>query len=191
MAFKFTGTEIPGIVVIEPVVYRDSRGFFMETYKASEFSGAGISYEFVQDNHSMSDRGVLRGLHYQIEPAQQGKLIRVVSGSIFDVALDIRRGSPTFGRYLAFRLTAEEKKMVWIPPGFAHGFLSLEDGTELLYKATSEYNASLERGILWNDPDLKIDWPSNNPIVSEKDSEHPRLKDADLGYPAKTEEEKQ
>lgn len=181
MAFKFTETEIPGVLVIEPDVYRDSRGFFMETYKMSDFKRAGITGEFVQDNHSLSSRGILRGMHYQISPGEQGKLIRVASGSIFDVALDLRKNSETFGKFAAFRISSGDRRMIWIPPGLAHGFLSLEDGTEVLYKATTEYDPALERGILWSDPELNIPWPLKDPIVSGKDNKFPLFRNADLG----------
>lgn len=180
MAFKFTSTNIPGVLTIEPNVHKDSRGFFMETYKMSEFNEAGIAYDFVQDNHSMSSKGVLRGLHYQLKPKEQGKLVRVVSGSIYDVALDIRKGSETYGKFFATTISAEDKRMMWIPPGLAHGFLSLEDSTEILYKTTAEYDSKLDRGILWNDPALKIPWPDKEPIISDKDKRHPTLREAEL-----------
>lgn len=180
MAFNFIRQKIPEIILIEPKVFHDERGFFFETYKESEFSEYGISSKFAQDNHSMSGKGVLRGLHYQLEPAGQGKLIRVVSGSIFDVTVDVRKGSRSFGKWLSVELSSKDKNILWVPEGFAHGFLSLENNTEVLYKTTAEYSPELERGIIFNDPALGIEWPIRNPIVSKKDSMHPRLKDADL-----------
>lgn len=172
-----TETSIPGLLVIEPKVFADARGFFMETYHAGHFSHAGIDFQFVQDNHSRSARGVLRGIHYQ-EPNAQGKLVRCTRGALFDVAVDVRVGSPHFGKWYAVELTEANKKMLWIPPGFAHGFCALTDGADLVYKCTALYDPSADRTLLWNDPDLAIDWPIKDPLLSPKDAAAPRLKDA-------------
>jgi len=151
----------------------------METYRADAFREAGIAHEFVQDNHSRSARGVLRGLHYQ-EPNAQGKLVRCTRGAIFDVAVDIRRGSPSFSRWFGVELSDANKLMLWVPPGFAHGFCALEDGSDLVYKCTTLYDASADRAILWNDPQIGIDWPVKEPVLSAKDAAAPRLADAAL-----------
>lgn len=183
MPFDFCELEIPGLKLIKPKIFRDERGFFLETFKASEFSRSGIDEVWVQDNHSMSKKGVLRGLHYQLEPMAQGKLVRVVKGAAFDVAVDIRRGSPTFGKWYGVVLSEENGYMLWIPPGFAHGFLALEDETHLVYKVSgAEYSPSHERAIRWNDPEIGIDWPIKEPLLSEKDSEAPLLKDAEINF---------
>lgn len=179
MAFKFEKLSIPDVVLIKPNVFGDERGFFTETYKYSEFKENGIDFDFVQDNHSKSKKGVLRGLHYQLNPKAQGKLVRVINGDVFDVVVDIRKGSPYYGKWVAVRLTADNKFILWVPPGFAHGVYVLEDDTELLYKATSEYSPEHDRGIIWNDPDIGIEWPDFNPALSEKDAKHPLLKDAE------------
>ncbi|HXV18780.1 MAG TPA: dTDP-4-dehydrorhamnose 3,5-epimerase [Candidatus Omnitrophota bacterium] len=179
---KFSKTRIPDVVVIEPVVYGDARGFFLENYRRDVFSKNGIPAEFVQDNHSLSQKGILRGLHYQAAPKAQGKLVRCVRGMVFDVAVDIRKGSPTFGQWISEVLSAENKKMIYIPAGFAHGFLSLENDTEVLYKTTDFYSPEHERGIAWNDPALGILWPETGvkPVLSEKDKKFPLLKEAVL-----------
>ena len=182
MPFIFKELDIPDVILIEPKVFGDSRGFFMETYKYSEFKKNGIEYNFVQDNHSRSQKGVLRGLHYQLKPMEQGKLVRCVRGRIWDVAVDIRKGSPWYGKWVAVELSEENKLMLWIPPGFAHGFVALTDYTEVIYKVTKEYSPELERGIIWNDPELAIDWPIENPILSEKDRNLPRFKDAENNF---------
>ncbi|NPV29967.1 MAG: dTDP-4-dehydrorhamnose 3,5-epimerase [Firmicutes bacterium] len=179
MPFSFQRLEIPEVVLIEPKVFQDGRGFFMETYKFSDFTAFGITERFVQDNHSRSLRGVLRGLHYQNPPNAQGKLVRVVAGEIFDVAVDIRRGSPTYGKWVGERLSAENKRMLYIPPGFAHGFCVLSQEAEVVYKVTEEYAPEHEAGIIWNDPDIGIRWPVAEPIISEKDAAFPRLKEAE------------
>jgi dTDP-4-dehydrorhamnose 3,5-epimerase len=167
---RFIPTAIPEVVVIEPKVFSDERGFFLESYQKQRFSENGISLEFVQDNHSLSKQGTLRGLHYQIQQ-MQGKLVRVVSGEIFDVAVDIRRNSPTYGKWVGDYLSSENKKMLWVPPGFAHGFYVLSPEAEVLYKATNYYAPQWERSILWNDPQLNIEWPlrGHEPILSPKD----------------------
>jgi dTDP-4-dehydrorhamnose 3,5-epimerase len=170
-------TNLPGVVVIEPRVFADDRGFFLETWNAARFRDAGLPQHFVQDNHSRSKRGVLRGLHYQ-EPNPQGKLVRCTRGAIFDVAVDIRRGAPTFGKWYGTELSEENKRMLWVPPGFAHGFASLTDDCDVLYKCTSLYDATNDRSIVWNDPDIGIRWPVKEPLLSPKDAAAPRLKDA-------------
>ncbi len=163
--------ELEGLVVLEPRVFADERGCFFESFNADRFAAlTGVTTPFVQDNHSVSARGVVRGLHYQLPPHAQGKLVRVVRGAIFDVAVDIRRGSASFGRWAGVELTAANRRQLWVPPGFAHGFLALEEDTEVLYKTTALWDAPSERAILWNDPALGIDWPLGTaPIVSAKD----------------------
>ena len=165
-----TRTEIEGPAVIEPKVFGDDRGFFMESWNHKTFADAGLNIDFVQDNHSSSARGVLRGLHYQL-PNAQGKLVRVVRGRVFDVFVDLRRSSPTFGQWEGYELSATNRRMLWVPPGFAHGFLSLEDGTELLYKCTALYDPKNEHCLRWDDPDVGIDWPLDGviPELSTKD----------------------
>lgn len=175
---KFTPLEISGLVVVEPRVFPDARGFFYESYRADLFSQNGIKDVFIQDNHSRSAKGALRGLHFQKDPMAQGKLVRVIRGSVFDVALDIRPGSKTYGKHASIVLSADNKKMLYVPPGFAHGFCVLEEDTEFLYKVTNVYSPEHERGILWNDPDLGIAWPKlESFILSDKDKKYPRLKD--------------
>jgi dTDP-4-dehydrorhamnose 3,5-epimerase len=177
---KTIPTRLPEVVLIEPKVFGDSRGFFFESWNEREFERAGISARFVQDNHSRSARGVLRGLHYQIR-RPQGKLVRVIEGEIFDVAVDIRRGSANFGKWESARLSAHSKSMLWIPVGFAHGFCVVSDFAEVLYKTTDFYSPEHERSILWNDPDLGIPWPlDGEPLLSAKDSKAPRLRDAEV-----------
>lgn len=166
---KVIETSLPGVLLLEPKVYGDARGFFMESYNKRVMSAVGITQEFVQDNHSRSAKGVLRGLHYQIQQPQ-GKLVRVVSGEVYDVAVDLRRGSPSFGQWIGMRLSAENKLLLWIPPGFAHGFYVLSEWAEFLYKTTEYYAPEHERCLLWNDPVLAIDWPlEGEPRLSEKD----------------------
>lgn len=177
MPFRFHRFEIPDLILIEPVVFEDKRGFFLEFYKHSDFKKAGIKEEFVQDNHSGSIRGVLRGLHFQREPEAQGKLLRCIRGEIFDVAVDIRRDSPTFGRWVSVILSEENRKMLYIPPGFAHGFQVLSDTAEVIYKTTREYSPGHEAGIIWNDPELNIDWPIKEPLLSVRDRQWPMLKE--------------
>ena len=177
---NFLSSELPDVLIIQPRVFEDERGFFLESYQKQRFEAAGIPFDFVQDNHSLSRRGVLRGLHYQIRQAQ-GKLVRVISGEVFDVAVDIRRSSPTFGRWTGAVLSAANKTMLWIPPGFAHGFYVLSEQAEVLYKATDYYAPQWERTILWNDPDLGIRWPQGPaPIVSAKDAAGRPLAQAEL-----------
>jgi dTDP-4-dehydrorhamnose 3,5-epimerase len=177
MPFRFFPGELPGLVIIEPRVFPDDRGFFLETFKESDFIVAGIPGPFVQDNHSRSSRGALRGLHFQKGLHAQGKLVRVSRGAAWDVAVDLRTDSPAFGKWTALELSEENRRMFYIPPGFAHGFLALEDDTELQYKCTAEYNSDADAGIRWDDPDIAIDWPLTDVIVSEKDMRLPYLKD--------------
>ncbi len=174
---KVTPGALPEVLVLEPRVFGDERGFFLESYNQRVFrEAAGIDANFVQDNHSRSARNVLRGLHYQLKHAQ-GKLVRVVAGEVFDVAVDLRRSSPRYGRWMGLHLSAENKRMLWIPAGFAHGFLALLESTEVLYKTTDYYAPEHERCVLWNDPDIGIDWPITGvPLVSEKDGRGVALK---------------
>jgi dTDP-4-dehydrorhamnose 3,5-epimerase len=182
MSFHFKRLEIPEVVLVEPAIFEDTRGIFMETYKYSEFVRANIKARFVQDNFSRSSGGVLRGLHYQKEPEAQGKLVQCINGKIFDVAVDIRKGSPTFSRWVSAELSGETGLMLYVPPGFAHGFLVLSDSAEVMYKCTREYSHGNDRGVIWNDPDIGIKWPVSNPSLSEKDGRHPLLKDADNNF---------
>jgi dTDP-4-dehydrorhamnose 3,5-epimerase len=177
--FRKISTSLPGVVVLEPRVIADQRGFFLESYNEKDFAALGIAQRFVQDNHSSSQRNVLRGLHYQLKQAQ-GKLVRVVEGEILDVAVDVRRSSPTFGHWAAQRLSSENKRILWIPAGFAHGFCVISDKAQVLYKATDFYASEHERTLLWNDPDLKIEWElQGEPIVSAKDQRGVVLRDAE------------
>jgi dTDP-4-dehydrorhamnose 3,5-epimerase len=182
MPFTFTPLDIPEVILIKPKVFPDNRGFFMELYKSVEFKANGIEENFVQDNFSESSKGVLRGLHYQCNPMAQGKLVTVLSGSIFDVAVDIRRGSPTFGQWVSAILSAENKQILWVPPGFAHGVLVLEDNTHLLYKVTELYSPECDRAIRWNDPAININWPAVHPELSDKDQNAPFLTEADNNF---------
>lgn len=173
-------TRIPDVRIVKPRRFGDHRGFFSETFNAKAFVEAGLPTEFVQDNHSLSGaKGTIRGLHFQLPPFAQDKLVRVVKGSVLDVAVDLRRNSPTFGHSVAVVVSADEWNQVFIPVGFAHGFCTLEDNTEVLYKVTGFYSAEHERGLLWSDPDLGIDWPisGDGVVLSEKDKVYPRLKD--------------
>lgn len=175
MPFRFERLQIPDVILIEPTVFPDERGFFMETYKYSEFAAFGIKERFIQDNHSRSKKGILRGLHYQRLPKAQGKLVRAVVGEIFDVAVDIRKGSPTYGKWVGEKLSAGNIQMLYIPPGFAHGFCVLSEEAEVIYKVTEEFSPEHDAGIIWNDPEIGIDWPIEYPIVSAKDTGLPRL----------------
>ena len=205
MSFNFTRLAIPDVILIEPAVFPDERGFFMESYKYSEFSAFGIKERFVQHNHSRSVKGVLRGLHFQKNSKAQGKLVRVVVGEIFDVAVDLRlaraiekdgsiswalaraikrdgsiswaKGSPTYGKWVGETLSAENKRMLYIPPGFAHGFCVLSEVAEILYKTTEEYAPEYDAGIIWDDPEIGIRWPIEHPIISAKDAALPFLKE--------------
>jgi dTDP-4-dehydrorhamnose 3,5-epimerase len=173
-------TSIPDVRIIEPKVFGDARGFFFESYNRRTMEALGIPGDFVQDNHSKSAQNVLRGLHYQIRQPQ-GKLVRVIAGEVLDVAVDIRRGSPTFGKWVSFVLSAENKRMAWIPPGFAHGFVVRSESAEFLYKTTDYYAPEHERSLLWNDPALGIDWQlDGEPVLSAKDRDGKRLRDAEV-----------
>ena len=179
---KITQTELPGLLIIEPDVFRDERGYFCETYNQGKLSQLGFNQTFVQDNESMSSKGVLRGIHFQKPPFAQAKLVRVIKGSVIDFAVDLRKGSPTFGKYKAVKLDAEKKNMLYLPEGFGHGFLSLEDNTVSSYKCSNVYNKESESGILWSDEDLAIDWQIENPILSDKDKILPKFKDFDSPF---------
>ncbi len=175
---KVTATRLPEVLILEPRVFGDERGFFLESYNRRAFNqAAGSEVEFVQDNHSRSARGVLRGLHYQIPPHAQGKLVRVTAGCVFDVAVDVRRSSPRFGQWVGMELSAENHRQLWIPPGFAHGFVVLSDSADFLYKATNYYSPEAERAVTWNDPTIGIEWPDLGlePALSPKDRAAPSL----------------
>ncbi len=178
MPFEFIKQKIPEVVLVIPRVFPDSRGVYLETYKNSCFKENGIPEEFLQDNQSISRKGVLRGLHFQMNPKAQGKLVRVVSGRVFDVAVDLRKSSPHYGSYVSAELSGENNHELFIPAGFAHGFYTLEDKSILIYKTTEEYSPKDESGIIWNDPQLNIAWPEGDKIISGKDSELKTLKDA-------------
>jgi dTDP-4-dehydrorhamnose 3,5-epimerase len=180
MAIQVTATALPEVKIIEPKVFGDARGFFFESFNAREFAEhVETGVEFVQDNHSRSAKGVLRGLHYQIQHAQ-GKLVRVVAGEVFDVAVDIRRSSPNFGKWVGVLLSEENQRQMWVPPGFAHGFLTLSESADFLYKTTDYWFAEHERSIAWNDPQIGIEWPiDGEPLVAAKDAAGSRLVDAD------------
>ena len=182
MPFEFERLEIPEVFFVRARRFADDRGFFMESYKASEFAAGGIPQAFVQDNLSHSTYGVLRGLHYQKEPGAQGKLVSVLQGRIFDVAVDIRRGAPTYRQWVGCELSAAEGTMLYVPAGFAHGFCVLSEEADVLYKVTAEYDGALDRGVLWNDPDLGIHWPIAEPILSLKDAQLPPLHLADNNF---------
>lgn len=177
MPFEFEKLEIDGVFLIKPKLFGDSRGFFMESYKKSEFVKNGIDYDFPQDNHSKSVKGVLRGLHYQANPAQQAKLVRCIKGKIYDIAVDLRKGSKTFAKWIRVELSEENSHMLFIPEGFAHGFVVLSDEAELLYKTNTEYAPEYDRGILWCDKDINVNWGISDPILSEKDKVQPKLKE--------------
>lgn len=176
MSFSFEKQPIKDVILVTPKVFGDNRGFFMETYKKTDFEQNGIFGEFTQDNHSKSTKGVLRGLHYQNEPFAQAKLVRCIKGKIYDVAVDIRKISPTFGKYVKVELSEENKKMLFIPKGFAHGFVALSDEVEIVYKTQGEYETSADKGVLWNDKQINIDWEIDfDPILSDKDKNQPKL----------------
>jgi dTDP-4-dehydrorhamnose 3,5-epimerase len=181
MKFSFTKTEVPDVVLVEHEIFKDARGFFVESYKEQDFREYGIP-PFVQDNHSRSTRGILRGLHYQKEPASIGKLVRCLRGKIFDVAIDMRTGSPSYGKWVGVELTEDNNKMLYVPPGFGHGFCVLSDIADVFYKMTGYYSHEHDRGILWNDPDIGIRWPIAEPQLSAKDAKAPRLKDSDNNF---------
>ncbi|HPG39683.1 MAG TPA: dTDP-4-dehydrorhamnose 3,5-epimerase [bacterium] len=181
---EFVRTAINDVILIKPQVFADQRGYFMETYHEKEYRQNGIEACFVQDNMSSSVQGTLRGLHYQLAPYAQGKLVRVTRGRVFDVAVDLRRQSVTFGQYVGVELSEENKCSLWVPPGFAHGFYVLSDSAEFTYKCTEFYNPAAERGISWNDPEINIHWPidNNNIILSEKDKKFPQFSGAEINY---------
>ncbi|MBW7847519.1 MAG: dTDP-4-dehydrorhamnose 3,5-epimerase [Bacteroidales bacterium] len=170
-------TGIAGLLIVKPQVFEDHRGYFFESYNKEKFLSQGIDQNFVQDNESKSMKGVLRGLHFQAPPFAQGKLVRVMKGAVLDVAVDLRKQSPTYGKWASIELTESNKWMYWVPPGFAHGFLTLEDNTVFFYKCTNVYNKMSEGSIRWNDPDLGIDWGISQPLLSDKDREAPLFKD--------------
>ncbi|RKG55891.1 dTDP-4-dehydrorhamnose 3,5-epimerase [Corallococcus sp. AB011P] len=174
---KVTPLEIPDVLLIEPKVFGDDRGFFLESFHAKRYADVGVVGPFVQDNLSRSVKGTLRGLHFQ-EPNAQGKLVQCLAGAVWDVAVDIRKGSPTFGRWVAAELTGENKHQLWVPPGFAHGFCVVSDSADFFYKCTALYSPESERSVVWDDPDLAIPWPVKEPLLSPKDQRAPRLKDA-------------
>lgn len=180
---KIEPTAIPEVLLVEPDVHRDARGFFLETFQERRYAEGGIRERFVQDNHSRSGRGTLRGLHAQIEPAQ-GKLVRATAGEIFDVAVDLRRGAPTFGRWAGHRLSGENFRQLWIPPGFAHGFCVLSETADVEYKCTAFYTPAGEISVAWNDPAIGIDWPLREPVLSERDRAAPRLAEIEERLPA-------
>jgi dTDP-4-dehydrorhamnose 3,5-epimerase len=177
MAMNFIPTKLAGVVIVEPRIFKDSRGFFMETYHRDKFSAHGISTDLAQTNHSYSQKGTLRGLHFQ-EPHAQGKLVRTVVGTIFDVAVDIRKGSPQFGQWFGIELSGENSRQLWVPPGFAHGFCVLSDQAHMTYSCSDVYHPECNLGIAWNDPTLAIDWPLTNPLLSDQDQALPNLSDA-------------
>ena len=174
---KTSKCKLEGIIIIEPDVFNDSRGFFLESYNKEKYSQIGIDIELVQDNHSASTKNTLRGMHYQVSPTPQAKLVRACVGEVYDVVVDIRKDSPTFGQWEGFYLSAENKKQVFIPGGFAHGFCVLSDYAEFLYKCSAYYSPKDERGFNWNDPHINIKWPISNPILSKRDLSHPKFKD--------------
>lgn len=184
MPFEFKRLdEIPEVILIEPRQFGDDRGWFMETYKESDFVEAGIDQAFVQDNHSLSgEEGVIRGLHYQRQPKAQGKLVRCTRGKILDVAVDIREGSPTYKRWVAVELSAENARQLWVPPGFAHGFCTLTEDCEVVYKVTAEYDPELDSGFQWDDPEIGVDWPVDDPVLSEKDEMAPPFAECDANF---------
>lgn len=180
---KVIHLKLDGASIIEPVVHGDTRGFFMESYNEQVFKQNGIHHQFIQDNHSLSaETGVLRGLHYQLNPKAQTKLVRVLSGAIYDVIVDIRKNSPTFGQWVGVILSEDNKRQLLVPKGFAHGFCTLVPNTQVLYKVDEYYSPENDRGILWSDPSLDIDWPTTSPILSDKDKRHPLLKDAEINF---------
>ncbi|MDA8421766.1 MAG: dTDP-4-dehydrorhamnose 3,5-epimerase [Nitrospiraceae bacterium] len=182
MPFEFKKLELPGPLLICPKIFDDGRGFFLELYKHSEFTSAGITEHLVQDNYSKSSQGVLRGLHFQKTPKAQGKLVMCMQGRIYDAAVDIRKGSPHYGKWVGAELTSENRFQLYVPPGFAHGFQVLSETAEVMYKCTDEYSPQNERGIIWNDPDIGILWPIPNPVLSTKDKVNPRLLDIDNNF---------
>jgi len=176
-------TNLIDAYILEPKVFEDHRGFFMETYNTQLLEKQGLTFNFIQDNHALSkESGVLRGLHYQLEPYAQTKLVRVTSGAVYDVIVDLRHGSPTYGQWQGFTLSSDNKRQLLVPKGFAHGYCTLEENTEFLYKVDNYYSPQHDRGIAWNDPDLNINWPTPNPILSDKDTKHPHLQDLETQF---------
>lgn len=182
MPFTFEQTEIKDVILVKPRVFADDRGFFLETFKLTDFASNGINVNFVQSNHSKSTKNVLRGLHFQNNPKAQGKFVSCISGSIFDVAVDIRTGSPTFAKWIGAELSADNHHALYIPEGFAHGFCVLSETAEIIYHCTGEYSPECDRSILWNDPDIGIEWPIKAPILSEKDLKANSLKESDSNF---------
>jgi dTDP-4-dehydrorhamnose 3,5-epimerase len=180
MPFSFAPLDIPDVILVEPKSFPDGRGYFFESFKASDFEKANLPTHFVQDNFSFSKKGVIRGLHYQKDPKAQGKLVSALKGGVWDVAVDIRRQSPTFLQWVAAELNDQNHAMLYIPPGFAHGFISLTEDVHLLYKCTNEYDPKADAGVRWNDPDISIPWPVGNPIISAKDAVLPFLKQTEI-----------
>lgn len=177
MTFEFRHLSIPDVILITPACYHDERGFFAETFRESAFRAAGIDQRFVQDNHSFSKKNVLRGLHFQRTPKAQGKLVQTLTGEIFDVAVDLRAGSPTFGKWISETLSGENRRILYVPAGFAHGFFVLSNSVHVTYKVTAEFSREHDAGVAWNDPDIGISWPTQMPILSSKDAFLPRLRD--------------
>ncbi len=182
MAFTVQRLAISDVVLVTTRAFADARGFFMEAFKGSEFSALGLPDHFVQDNHSYSRQGVLRGLHYQLEPAAQGKFVMAARGEVFDVAVDLRRGSPTYGKWVGATLSDVNHAMLWVPQGFAHGFYVMSEEAYVVYKVTHEYAPDLDRGIRWNDPDIGVSWPGTAPVLSEKDARAPLLREAEINF---------
>ncbi len=181
--FKKFPTRLEGVYILEPTVFEDHRGFFMESYNKKDFEEIGLNFNFVQDNHSLSAKaGTLRGLHYQLNPKAQTKIVRCLRGAIYDVVVDIRKGSPTFGQWIGVILTADNRRQIVVPKGFAHGILTLVPETEIMYKVDEYYSPEHDRSIRWNDPEIGIDWPISNPILSEKDKNAPLLSDAEINF---------
>lgn len=182
MPFSFQKLEIPDVVLVKPRIFPDNRGFFLETYKRSEFQANGITTEFIQDNWSHSTQNVIRGMHYQKAPKTQAKLVVAIKGEILDVAIDLRKGSPTYAKWVAAKLSDKDGQMLYIPGGFAHGFCVLSNEADILYKTSAEYAPELEHGIRWDDPSISVRWPVEKPIISRKDAELPLLKDAGVDF---------
>jgi len=176
MPFEFEDLEIPGVFLIKPKIFRDDRGFFLETYKKEDLKKVGIDSEFVQDNYSRSEYGVLRGMHFQREPRSQAKIVQCVRGVVYDVAVDLRRDSPTFGKYVSYVLSEENRCQLYVPRGYAHGFLVLSDIAEVMYKVDNPYSPECEGGLIWNDIDVNIPWPIDDPVLAERDQSWPSLK---------------
>ncbi|SFD66779.1 dTDP-4-dehydrorhamnose 3,5-epimerase [Lentibacillus persicus] len=180
---KVKDTPLDGVKIITPRVFKDHRGFFMESYNYENMKAAGIDYQFVQDNHSLTvEKGTIRGLHYQLNPEAQTKLVRVITGAVYDVAVDIRKGSPTYGKWTGVMLSDENHRMLLIPKGFAHGFCTLTENTHIQYKVDVYYSKPHDSGVLWNDPELGIDWPATDPVLSEKDAGQPLMRDAEINF---------